>query len=228
KQVLDPDSILLEYALGKERSYLWAVTTDAIASFELPGRAIIEESARRINKLLTARNRFVDFETLDERQARITRSDDEFVKATVELSHLLLDPVADRLDNKRLLIVSDGALQYVPFAALQEPVINSSAYKYPRLSAPTWQPLVVNHEIINLPSASMLAVLRQELSGRKLAPKTVAVLADPVFDLSDLRLKGRMAAKSKSPTRTRSNETDLDVDLTRAMRNMALERGLFL
>ena len=34
---------------------------------------------------------------------------------------MLLGPVAAELGKKRLLVVSDGALQYVPFAALPTP-----------------------------------------------------------------------------------------------------------
>ena len=49
------------------------------------------------------------------------------------------------------------------------------------------QPLIVNHEVISLPSASALAIQRAELDGRQLAPKTLAVIADPVFDRTDAR-----------------------------------------
>jgi CHAT domain-containing protein len=40
-----------------------------------------------------------------------------------------------------------------------------------------------------LPSVAALAVLRREFSARKAAPKTLAVLADPVFEKDDERLK---------------------------------------
>jgi CHAT domain-containing protein len=70
------------------------------------------------------------------------------------------------------------------------------------------RPLVVEHEIAMIPSASTLAVLRQELNGREVAPKTVAVLADPVFNKRDERLAGysktetRRAAGNRSPARS--------------------------
>jgi CHAT domain-containing protein len=50
------------------------------------------------------------------------------------------------------------------------------------------QPLVVQHEVVNLPSASVLSVLRSEAGERKRKTKTVAVLADPVFKAEDERL----------------------------------------
>jgi CHAT domain-containing protein/tetratricopeptide (TPR) repeat protein len=160
--VLDPQSLLLEYALGEEHSYLWAVTPTSIEGYELPKRADIEAAARHVYDLLVA------------------KADALYPEALAALSRMLLNPVADQLGHKRLVIVSNGALQYIPFAALPAP--RTPAVK----TAP--QPLVVEHEIVSLPSASVLAVLRRELDKRTPAPKTVAVLADPVFDKDDPRV----------------------------------------
>src|SRR6185295_1719011 len=55
--VTDDATLLLEYSLGEERSYLWAVTATTFSSYELPPRATIEAAARRCYELLTARNR---------------------------------------------------------------------------------------------------------------------------------------------------------------------------
>jgi CHAT domain-containing protein len=101
---------------------------------------------------------------------------------------MLLQPVAEQLGNKRLLVVSDGVLQYIPFAALPMPGTSNH------------EPLLVKHEIVNSPSASSLAVLRKDLNERKtpskaIAPsapaKLIAVFADPVFTSDDERLQGR-------------------------------------
>jgi hypothetical protein len=54
QQLLDADTLLLEYARGDQRSYLWAVTPDGMQSYELPKRAEIEKAARRVHDLLTA------------------------------------------------------------------------------------------------------------------------------------------------------------------------------
>jgi CHAT domain-containing protein/Tfp pilus assembly protein PilF len=203
RQILDPKTLLLEYALGDERSYLWAITADSITNFELPGRAEIEAAVRRFYGLLTERNRQVKFETAEEKRARITAKDAEYPAAALALSRMVLGPVAAQLGKKRLLIVAHGALQYVPFAALPKPVtITASEDAPPKNNSPSksvigsaasridYLPLMVDHEIVNLPSASTLAVLRNEVTGRKSAPKTVVVLADPVFDKSDKRLGG--------------------------------------
>ena len=197
RQTLDPDTLLLEYALGSERSYLWAVTQTSLHGFELPKRAEIEAQARKVYGLMTARASQKKGETEAQLQARAFAADKQFSAEAAKLSRMLLGPVAAQLGNKRLLIVADGALQYLPFAALPEPETGKqgevgterSKNVRPVASSPRRPvPLIVNHEIINLPSASTLAVLRRELAGRASAPKSVAVLADPVFSKGDLRV----------------------------------------
>jgi CHAT domain-containing protein len=101
------------------------------------------------------------------------------------------------------MIVADGALQYLPFAALPDP----DGFQ---------QPLVVNHEIITVPSASTLAVLRRENADRKPAPKTLAVLADPVFSADDTRI-ARSGQKPGNPA-TRS----VDEYLQRSINDLGL------
>lgn len=176
--VTDDTTLLLEYSLGEERSYLWAVTATSISSYELPPRAAIEAAARRCYELLTARNRYVKFETADEKRKRVQQADAEYPNAATALSDMLLGPVAAQLGRKRLLVVPDGALEYLPFAAL----------KVPRQGQ--FVPLMVQHEVTSIPSASTLAVLRRELHGRAPAEKVVAVFADPVFEKADERVTG--------------------------------------
>jgi hypothetical protein len=50
QQILDEDTLLLTYSLGEERSYLWAVTTDSINSYELPSQQEIEAAAETFRK----------------------------------------------------------------------------------------------------------------------------------------------------------------------------------
>jgi CHAT domain-containing protein len=93
---------------------------------------------------------------------------------------MLLAPLAAELKQKRLVVVAEGVLQYVPFSALPSPGAE--------------RPLIIEHEIVTLPSASVLAVLREEFANRKPASKAVAVLADPVFSATDSRLTGKTSA----------------------------------
>ncbi len=183
QQVLDDDTLLLEYALGDEHSYLWAVTPTSITSYELPKRAEIRAAAERAYKLLSSNNAPIG----------------ETNAATATLSQMLLGPVAGQLGTKRLLIVAEGELQYLPFAALPKPVVGDRLPVIGAKATGSRQPLIVDHEIVNLPSASTIAVLRRELSGRPPAAKAVAVLADPVFDRNDPRVKPEGWPKAADP-----------------------------
>jgi CHAT domain-containing protein len=174
KQVLDSETLLLEYSLGDQKSFLWAVTPDSIKTYELPNRAVVEPLARRVYELLTARNQRVANETLEQRRQRLESADAEYLKTAASLSQILLGPAAAELKNKRLLIVSDGVLQFVPFTGLPDPT--------------TAQPLMLDHEIVTAPSTAVIALLRHETTNRKPAPKTLAVFADPVFSTDDPRV----------------------------------------
>ena len=221
QQMLDEDTLLLEYALGEEHSYLWAVTPSSIKSFELPKRASVEAEARRVYEALTARNKLVRFEKPEDRLARIRKADDEYSGASAVLSQILLGPVAGQLGRKRLLVVSEGALQYVPFGALPQPGARDQVSgKNKQIQ---FQPLILNHEILSLPSASALAVLRTELTGRKRGTKTLAVLADPVFQDDDPRIKRDSAKTGKPDDPSSSNSTGrpaLDTPLERSARDI--------
>jgi CHAT domain-containing protein/tetratricopeptide (TPR) repeat protein len=172
EQVLDPDTVLLEFSLGSRRSFLWAVAKSSADAFELPPRPMIEMAVRRVRESLTARNQIVANETVEARSARVAQADAAYQAAASKLSAMLFGPVAKAIFNKRLLIVVEGDLQYVPFASL--PDANRV-------------PMIVNHEIITAPSASVVAVIRQESANRKSAEKLLAVLADPVFTTDDPR-----------------------------------------
>lgn len=157
EQVLDANSILLEYSLGAEVSFLFVVTKEKIELLELPKRETIEKSVRR---------------TIE----KIKSADATATTDLANLSRILLAPIADKIQNKRLLIVASGILQYVPFAALKS---QKSANQY----------LIETNEIVNLPSASVIALLRQNKTRSTNAKNLLAILADPVFTSDDARLK---------------------------------------
>jgi len=168
-RVLDRDTSLLEIALGDERSYLWLADGERLVTRVLPGRAVLEGLARRAGELLPrSRERGV------RQQAAL---------AAAALSRAVLGPVARDLATPRILVVADGALQTVPFAAL--PMPDGSG-----------RPLLVEHEIVQLPSASVLAFLRSATAARRPAPLPVAVFADPVFGPDDPRLRGALRLPS--------------------------------
>ena len=212
---LDENTLQLEYGLGEGRSYLWAVTRDSLTSYELPEGEKIKKSAVQVYNLLTARNSRRTGETLAQYRARVADAEEQLLAASRELSRMILGPVSDQLGEKRLVIIPDGALQYVPFAMLPEPETrrerdtqtgrqdSDRRVTVSAVSRVGSVPLIVKHEVVSLPSASALAVQRAELAGRQPAPKMLAVIADPVFDVSDSRFTTRSTAPGdKPPTQT--------------------------
>jgi len=169
KSLLDTNTLLLVYSLGEERSVLWKVTRSTLVPHQLPGRERIETAARLVHDLLSQ---------------RLRPGSDRRQKAVDDLTALVLKPVAADLPRyRRLLIVADGSLQLVPFAALPDLAAAPAAGRQPLL--------VESHSIIMLPSASVGAALRQERRTRppRQPGPLIAVLADPVFDASDPRVR---------------------------------------
>jgi CHAT domain-containing protein/Tfp pilus assembly protein PilF len=194
QQILDDDTLLLQYALGKKRSFLWVISKDSIDSYILPPRAEIESAAQQFYQLLNN-----PLYKLGDTRGLVAIRPNTPQNTAPNLSHILLEPIADRIANKRLLIVSDGALQYIPFAALPLPGTDN-------------QPLIQSHEVVNLPSVSTLAILRSQ--PQPTASKQIAILADPVFSVSDRRVQAQTNAERSQEVVARAAQT-ADVGLQR-------------
>ena len=162
--MLDDGTVLLEYALGTPASYVFVVSRDRIAAVTLADRATIEAAAR------TA---LADLATLAPNGA---------APELAALAELVLVPVAPYLDKPRLLLALDGALQYVPFAALPSPAAESSGTR-----------LIAAHDIVAVPSLAAVAALPPRRTER---PKTLAIVADPVLTPSDPRMRAAPAVLS--------------------------------
>lgn len=183
------DTVLLEYALGEERSYVWAVSRDSVEGYELPPRDSIEGLAQEVYGLLTARQRAAGEQAAPYRR-RVEDSDAAYWPRAAELSLMLLGPVASRLAGKRLLVVPDGVLHRIPFDALPEPAptrVGDSGTRDAAATPAVAPPLVVGHEVVTAPSASVLSALQNERPAGAVSSRLIAVLADPVFDSQDSR-----------------------------------------
>lgn len=173
---LDADTVLLEFWLGDARSYAWLVSKTGLKTIQLPNRFEIEKLARQANEAMTVRGHRHKFQTDEQFKKAVEEGDRVFESTAAELSRLLLAPMAVEIAGKRILVVADGGLLFVPFSALPDPAAPGS-------------PLIASHEVISLPSAGVLKALRDDKSGRKPAEHTLAVIADPVFDRFDQRVK---------------------------------------
>ncbi|HYH47018.1 MAG TPA: CHAT domain-containing protein, partial [Thermoanaerobaculia bacterium] len=145
------------------------------------------EVAKRLYLQLTERNRNPVGERAAERRARVARADAALPATAGELSDLVLGPVAGELrPGRRLVVVGDGALQYIPFGVLPVP---AGAPRLARAAAAGRRPrLIEHHVVVVLPSASVLSALRREHAERRPPAGVLAVLADPVFSADDRRV----------------------------------------
>jgi CHAT domain-containing protein/Tfp pilus assembly protein PilF len=221
QRLLDDNTMLLEYMLGDERSYVWAITRTEVSSYELPGRKQIEDSARQLYELLIA-NQPLPGETFEQRQARTQEAEARLPHETQVLSRLVLEPLVEKLGTKRLLIVADGALQYIPFQALTTSAKARAGESVASSSALEERPLILDHEIVSEPSASALALVLSEAANRKPAPKSVAILADPVFDVADSRIKSPKASSMQAAATATATPNG---EVTRALRDVGVDGG---
>jgi CHAT domain-containing protein len=186
QRALDQETTLLEYSLGRDRSYLWVITHKRLVSFQLPPRSKLAPNIRLYNSAIADRTALLVGESAEHRRARLKQIDSHLEDLATQLSSALLGPAADLLKTKRIAIVSDDLLQYVPFAALPLPPPLLPATNFRAQQTMPSEPIVSQYEVVELPSASVW------VGGRRHKPKatptlTIAIFADPVFSLDDTR-----------------------------------------
>lgn len=196
-RVLDEQTALLEYSLGRERSYLFAVTSAGVTVSRLPARAEVERQVTAFRKLLlppSQRRSITDLvaNAVDAERGMKVRSapppkpSPEFVNAYARAAHALyksaVEPAAPLFKTSRLLVVADGALNYVPFDAL----LNAPPPQGADFS--TLPYLIKTNETVFAPSASVVAAIRAR-ARMAMASGDVLVVADPVFHPSDSRAR---------------------------------------
>ena len=170
-ELRDSDTMVLEYALGDERSYVWAITANSFHSYELASRKEIEGLADEVYELISVR-RGVD-----------EASDPYYSAKLDQLSKVLLGPLAEQVGNRRLVIITEGKLQYIPFDVLP---------------LPTGQ-LINTNEVTASPSISTLIEIRRRARQHTSSTsKLVAVIADPVFSPSDDRVQSAATSSSSA------------------------------
>jgi CHAT domain-containing protein len=199
--LLDDQTVLLEYSLGRDVSYLWAVTKSNVALYKLPERAALDKLAIDLRAQLIPsklQRRIVGIDVMADSQRGLGISATPFAEdaaaftvASSALYQAVIAPASSLLGEKRLLIVADGALNYVPFEAL---VKSGGTGDYSSLPY-----LIKTNEIVYSPSASVVSVIRQQNTNR--SGRSMLILADPVFNSNDARAKGAAAPASAAGTR---------------------------
>ena len=181
REVIDDDqTVLLEFMLGEQGSYAWAVRKNRIHFYDLPKEALINDAAQKVYALIS--------------NEPANDTDQRLNEATEQLAQLVLRPLAEELNARRIIVVADGALHYVPFQLLPSP-------------SGQHEPLIANYEIVNAPSASILGELRKEQQHRGPSTKLLAAFGDPVFEANYSEFKGSNTGDLVASTKPKQIES---------------------
>lgn len=113
-----------------------------------------------------------------------------FSKASHVLYKAALAPAASMIGNRRLIIVADGALNFVPFEAL---VTTDRGGDYSSLDY-----LIKTNKVSYAPSASVIAAARDQ---KRAVGRNILLVADPVFSANDPRLQAGLTLNRAEVTR---------------------------
>ncbi|MCM3870684.1 MAG: CHAT domain-containing protein, partial [Pyrinomonadaceae bacterium] len=201
QRVLDDETALLEYSLGEQSSYLWVITRQNAALFKLPAGSTMDQlamdlRAQLIPPRLQRRNVGVDVPTTDQQRglglgtAAPATDTAAFRRASHALYKVALAPAASMIGNRRLVIVADGALNFVPFEAL---VTTDRGGDYSSLDY-----LIKTNKVGYAPSASVIAAVRDQ---KRAVGRNILLVADPVFSANDPRLQAGLTSNRAEVTR---------------------------
>lgn len=172
QSLLDDQTVLLEFALGSERSSLFVVSSEGLKIYTLPPATEIEPLAQELRTLFQQTGR---------------REFSRFVRTARKLYETLIAPASAEIAQKRnLIIVPDGKLHYLPFEALLTQETKTGG----RADYRSLDYLLKRWTVSYAPSASALASLRAGLRQNqehaqsqppKAAAKQFVAFADPVY-----------------------------------------------
>ena len=181
QNVLDDETVLIEFLLGEKESYLWLVGKTEVSHVVLPPQNVLENRIEAIRQTFDSRQ-MLPGEDVETYQKRAADAESVFSRETKLLSNELFGQIAEKIANKRLIIVPDGKLALLPISALPFPDSDES--------------FAVRNEIVYQPSASFLNILPKLQNPKHQPNKDLLVFADPVFNDSDSRLTGKAAKDS--------------------------------
>ena len=192
QNVLDDQTVLFEYALQTDDSYLFVASKSAVNLFKLPPRSNVDKLAMDLRAQLIPsklQRRLVGIDVAEANRGlgiAATAPEDvaPFIAASNALYKVILEPAAGMIGEKRLMVVADGALNYVPFEVLLKTAdsgdFSSLAY------------LIKTNEVIYAPSASVVGAIKQQRT--KNDSRAMLIIADPVFNSNDARAQKKTAA----------------------------------
>ncbi|MBI1747115.1 MAG: CHAT domain-containing protein [Acidobacteria bacterium] len=170
QKLLDEESALLEYVIGEDSSFLFAITNRAYRLYKLrPSAGSLTVQVKELRALIMKTT-----DPLDQALGGYAR---EFSRRAGDLYQVLVAPAEKLLaDKKRLIIVPDGALVYLPFEALLSSPHKAAAMDFTKLSY-----LIKKYSIQYAPSATVLSTLKTPGEKAPVKQKEFLAFADPDY-----------------------------------------------
>lgn len=175
--LIDPDITLLEYFIGKEKTYAWVLTREQVKMCEIPvaEKKLVEIVNRVLCHSMNGKARGyilrglvpVGPENEETEMDEVDKHRKNFMEATRELNDMLLGPLRGEIKTGKLIVVPHGVLHKVPFAALGDGT----------------QFLVEQYDLTVLPSASVIP----HIVGKRRTDKAeLLALGNPATDAEPL------------------------------------------
>lgn len=200
RKSLDSQTLVVEFALGDEESFVWVIDRSAVKVFTLPGRDEIERRTIMLRELISSREK-LESESVKDFQFRMLNKKAMFEQKARELSDTLFGQFADKLGNKRLVIIADGKLSFFPFSAFPVPSRISKSRVY--------VPLLLSNEIVYQPSATLAFVMSSQQTPDRGAGKDLLVFTDAVYSAEDPRIEKKRGS-SRMSFGTSIGDSDFD------------------
>ena len=169
--LLDDQTGLLEYVVGSEKSFAWLVLKDKLFFATLPGEKALRAQVADYRNALT------------ERPAGTSQTKAKLDPLSGQLFQILIGPFQQHLAaTRKLMIIPDKSLSYLPFEALENGSTHTNEY------------LIEKFTINYGPSASALSEIAQTPAAAPSA--SIIAFGDPIYDAADVEPEKTGAVQS--------------------------------
>ena len=148
QKLIDKDTVLMEYFVGKKGSFCFVITSDGSKVFSIPAEKQLNVDIRLITDAIQKPDPVLE---------ATSGTFSQYVTTARTLYKKLLMPAGPALQAKRRIIIApDGMLGYLPFESLLTAEGDFKQIDFSKLSY-----LGLNYEVQYVPSISVLAAIEQ-------------------------------------------------------------------
>jgi CHAT domain-containing protein/Flp pilus assembly protein TadD len=166
--LLDSQSVLLDYFVGKKESYVFAITGSGYQLYSLPPEIKLNPQVQEILKTLQKPEPV--WETTEAAHSH-------YIKAARNLyAQVLQTSESVWREKKQIIIAADGPLNYLPFETLLTSKVETAKIDFSKLPY-----FALNHEVQYVPSISAFSAILQNVAASHEKPERDWIaFADPL------------------------------------------------